>query len=889
MRRVVLVALSVSACLHIAVGQAPLQTTPINSPERVAFEWRSDAADRALEAGLAVSAEGLYRDLLQSPSLTAKELAALKIQLAASLIAQRRFVAAGAVLKEIPAGSQTAVYHLYRAVSAYGTGRNVDQETLIRSLDSVTEAELKAEELPWLYLLRGVRAELMGRSLGARQAFELARSVAVSEMQRAFFDSLILREEILKAPSSEAIAAQVRAQLQRFTGTPAAYPYAKEYAIILNNQGQQEEAIDVIAQELANPRAGYVSQEREQLLLLKGLLYGTDTASGRDALQALVRDGKSREVTGVALQLLARARSDLEQDELTLFLDLMLAEAEPHPLQGQMYYIRSRIALTRAEKMLAAAQTPVERTVAETEARRLFKLAEKDAQLLLEQFPGWSEITNVYRVLAYAALQHRPPQYRAAAAFLIQFRDQSEDLAERQALNRQIGDCYFLNEDYRNAVEFYESAASDESPDGYDGALFLRLVTAQLRGGQIESALQLIDEVNFSESISPADRWRAEWNVVQALQANGRLESALKRVRVLLEGDTSSSVPIALDLRLRWLEVRLSLLAGDQESVKDRVNALLLRVESIPEQALNPSPAEIRLLVTEVLLLKADILIQLGDSAAGMEVLAEIRAGYPESSAAERSYLTEADYHASINEFEVAQGTLLKLSSLYESSDLAPQALFEAGLYCELRGAAYFAEAVRLHQNLIERYPVDPLLFSARLKQGDLLRQMNDFAGAQIIYEDLIRSFPEHPRRYVAELSRADCMLALAKSAEGQLKDVAMALERMIDLPNLPVDFQAEVGYKWGFALLQRDALKEAQEVFMLMAGRFLLDGENATRLGVTGRYWMSRAMLELGSLLEEAGELAEARRVYRKMVAYNLPGRTIAQSRADRLPVVGE
>jgi len=166
---------------------------------------------------------------------------------------------------------------------------------------------------------------------------------------------------------------------------------------------------------------------------------------------------------------------------------------------------------------------------------------------------------------------------------------------------------------------------------------------------------------------------------------------------------------------------------------------------------------------------------------------------------------------------------------------------------------------------------------------------MNDFAGAQIIYEDLIRSFPEHPRRYVAELSRADCMLALAKRAEGQLKDVAMALERMIDLPNLPVDFQAEVGYKWGFALLQRDALKEAQEVFMLMAGRFLLDGENATRLGVTGRYWMSRALLELGSLLEEAGELAEARRVYRKMVAYNLPGRTIAQSRADRLPVVAE
>jgi tetratricopeptide (TPR) repeat protein len=181
------------------------------------------------------------------------------------------------------------------------------------------------------------------------------------------------------------------------------------------------------------------------------------------------------------------------------------------------------------------------------------------------------------------------------------------------------------------------------------------------------------------------------------------------------------------------------------------------------------------------------------------------------------------------------------------------------------------------------------LFFSARLKQGDLLRQMNNFAGAQIIYENLIRLFPEHPRRYVAELSRADCMLALAKNDVAQLKNVAQVLQRLIDLPNLPIDFQAEVGYKWGFALLQHEAFDQAQVVFTLLASRLLLDGENAIRLGVTGRYWMSRTLLELGTRLEAQGQLAEARRVYRKMVAYNLPGRTLAQSRADRLPVVEE
>ena len=196
-------------------------------------------------------------------------------------------------------------------------------------------------------------------------------------------------------------------------------------------------------------------------------------------------------------------------------------------------------------------------------------------------------------------------------------------------------------------------------------------------------------------------------------------------------------------------------MAGDTEGVLERVEQLLARIIALPENVEDPSPAEVRLLRTEVLLLQGDILMGSGDSTGGMAVLSGLRAGYPESSGAERSYLTEADYHASIDDFEAAQATMLKLASLYEDSELAPQALFEAALYCERRGPEHFAAAVRVHHDLTVRYPTDNLLFAARLKQGDLLRQMNDFAGAQIVYEDLIHSFPEHPRRYVAYPSSA--------------------------------------------------------------------------------------------------------------------------------------
>jgi hypothetical protein len=869
-RKGAVAALLLLAFVPSVQGQAPLladRADVLDAQQRLLFDWKVDAANRALNAGLAVLAEGLYLDLLALPGVVADDVADLQIQLAASLIAQRRFVAAGSALQSVPEEARRDLYYLYLGVSAYGNGRNIDQESLTQALGNVAESALKPEELPWLYVLRGLQAELAGRTDQVAAAFQQARVAAVSEAQRAFFTGLILREEILRAPASDALSAEVRGQFERLRGTPSAYPYVRQYAVILHNQGRNTEAIELIAGELANVRSGYASREREQLLLLKGILYGVDTLSGRDALRGLLREGKNREVMAVALQLLARAGSPLERDDLTVFLNVMVAESEPHPLLGQMYYIRSQLALANGETALA----------------------EADARLLLEQFPGLSEITNVYRLLAYAALQRTPAQYRAAADFLIQLRDQAEDVDARQVLNRLIGDCYFLNTDYRNAVDFYQAARYKGVGVDHDGEFFLRLVTAEVRAGQIEAASQLIDEADFSGSISVSDRWRAEWNVAQALQASGELAAALTRVRLLLAEDGNGSVPVALDLRFRWLEARLSLMVGAAAPVQARVDTLLNRIESLPVGASDPSPAEVRLLRTEVLLLQGDILIGLGDSTAGMEVLSGLRTGYAESSAAERSYLTEANYYASIDDFAAAQQTLLKLASQYEASELAAQALFEAALYCERRGPQYFAEAVRVHYDLTERYPQNTLFFLSRLKQGDLLRQMNNFAGAQIIYENLIRLFPEHPRRYVAELSRADCMLALAKNDAEQLKNVAQALQRLIDLPNLPIDFQAEVGYKWGFALLQHEAFDQAQVVFTLVANDFLLDIENAIRLGVTGRYWMSRTLLELGTGLEAQGQLAEARRVYRKMVAYNLPGRTLAQSRADRLPVVEE
>ena len=848
----------------VSEGQIPLQNEQSNrlgEDQQLVLEWRTDAAARLLKSGLAGLASDLYQDLLQLPGLAPQEVADLQLQLARALIAQRQFMSARALLEGVSIEDKPAAYYLYLAVSAYGDGRKVDSSLLKNSLKQVDESALLAEDLPWFHLLEGLTAELSGQPQAVLYAFERARAAAVSETQRAFFDGLILREELLRAPKDESLVKDVYNQWKRLSGTAAAYPFVLQYVVILYNQGAIEEAIEMINQELTTVGSGYDNRQREQLLLLKGVLYGVDTLSGRDTLRALLREGKNREVMAISLQLLSSADRLSGQAELADFLGELISREEPHPLLGQLYYLRSQITLERGE----------------------IELAEADAKLLLEQFPGLNKIINVYRLLAYAALQKDPPQYRAAADLLIQVRDLSEVATNRPIINQLIGDCYFLNKDYQNAVDFYLAARINDENSDRNKELFLRLVTASVRSGQIDVAIKHIDETDFDTSIPATDQWQAEWNVALALQADGQLETALKRLRLLIANENARSVPTALDLRLRWLEARLTMLSGESKAVKQHLDTLFNRIESIPENALESS--ELQLLRTEVLLLKAKYLINAGESTAGIELLQLLRTDFAESSAAEQSYLIEASYYASIGNLKAAQETLLKLASDYESSAIAPQALYEAGIYGERLGPDYLARAVRILDDLTERFPDDPLYFFARLKQGDLLRKMNDFAAAQIIYENLIHSFPEHSQRYLAELSRAECMLALAKEDQEQLRSAALELERLLDMPNLPIDFQVEIGFKWGFALQQLGEREKAQEAFALVSGRFLLDGD--TQIGPTGHYWMSRILFELGKYLEDKGELAEARRLYRKMVAYNLPGRNLAQSRANRLLVI--
>ena len=185
------------------------------------------------------------------------------------------------------------------------------------------------------------------------------------------------------------------------------------------------------------------------------------------------------------------------------------------------------------------------------------------------------------------------------------------------------------------------------------------------------------------------------------------------------------------------------------------------------------------------------------------------------------------------------------------------------------------------------------------MKQGDLLRKLNDFAAARQVYEYLVNNYAGHPDELLAELALADSLFAQGANSPANYESASAIFERLRDLPAAPVDLRAEAGYKWGYQLAKRaqaakaqtereEQTAKAQVVFWSVVDAFLLDPVQAAKLGAKGRYWFSRSLLELGQIHEDAGRLDEAQRAYQLIVDYNLSGAAQARVKLARFRPAG-
>lgn len=845
----------------LLVAELPAQTpSPLVSAQATAAtmpgNWivaESRAYD-ALQAGFPATAAAGYREILTQPALPADARQRMTLALVSALMDAGDLNEAERALQTFD-GLRGSAYQV-RAGLLAATQRRWPQAKA--ALAASKPEEVSGTDRGWWYFLQAMVAESDNDMARRDRAYDEANRAAVSEVQRARFqlgqEQARLRTEV----PTEAQLATYRSNMERFQGTQSGYNWVRTYASALNRAERKTEALTVLQRQLALLPATE-RNTADQFRLLLGMIAGEDSPTGRKALGELVAQGQRPETQRTALYLLARgARTPATREELRRRLSELITPSMNHPIIEDLLLARAHAAL----------------------ADQQYSDADRDAGELLARFPGSPLKAGALGVRL--AVTWERGRYRAAADLVTQIRTTQLPGRERSELGVLLAEAFFRAGDYQSAADAYDAALREAPQVVSAGKLIFQRVLSDIRADRLEAASKLLDEMTTNPSFDAESRWQAEWNLIKALQVRGQTQVALARVEKVLQARAPDAAAPTGELRVRLLWVRAKLsFDSDQFDVAIRqVDELLAALPNAGlDTALRSEVASTGVLV------KAQALFQLKRDDEASKLLDQMRAEYKATKAAVYSYIVQASNYSEKGETVKAQQLLIKLKDDHPESEYAPLAVYEAALCAERRGLeTYLSEAYRLLEDgLVRKYPNDELVFYARLKQGDLLRKLNDFGAARQIYEDLINNQSQHPDVLLAQLALADCLFAQGGNSVVNYESAAAIYERLRDLPSAPIDLRVEAGYKWGYALAKRGQGAKAQTVFWSVVDSFLLDAAQASKLGSKGRWWLSRTLLELGQLLEDANRLDEAQRAYRLVLDQNLSGAALAQSKLAR------
>jgi TolA-binding protein len=572
----------------------------------------------------------------------------------------------------------------------------------------------------------------------------------------------------------------------------------------------------------------------------------------------LLRGALRPETQRLALQLLARgAKSTPEREQLRRELGELIEAPTQNAIMEDLLLVRAKTALED----------------------KAYAPAEEDARALLERYPASANKAAALGVRLAVAWDMK--RFRMAADVIAQLRTVLAPGREHAELGVLMAEAFFRAEDYRNAADAYEASLHEAPLAAPAGVLIFQRVLAEIRADRLEAAAMQLNESAKEAGFDPVNRWQAEWNLVREMQVRGLEQAAQARVENLLAGGTQG-VPEDLRIRLLWLRVKLSFDNGQAEAALRQADELLttLGAGGQLETALRTE------VTSTTRLLKAQALLALGRDGEGYAVLDALRTEFHATAAAEYSYLVQAGHLRLREDLAGAQRLLINFVDTpeYRRSQYAPLALYQAALLLEQQGLdRQLEEAHKLLERLIASYPADDLVFYARLRQGDLLRRLNDFPNARLVYEFLLNNYPGHPDILLAEMAKAESLSAQGVNSVVNYESASAIYERLRDLPSAPVDLRVEAGFKWGSALANRPQPGKAQMVFWSVVNDFLLDQAQAVKLGARGRYWVSRSLLQLGQIHEDAGRLDEAQRAYQLIVDNKLGGVAMAQAKLAR------
>nr|WP_246455623.1 tetratricopeptide repeat protein [Ruficoccus amylovorans] len=511
------------------------------------------------------------------------------------------------------------------------------------------------------------------------------------------------------------------------------------------------------------------------------------------------------------------------------------------------------------------------------------ELAIRDAEQLIERYPGSPLRIDAIRLLAFQAWNATPPRYRTAADYLNQIREALPPGREHRYYGRLVADSFFLNGDYQAAAEVYEAVLNEEPLPKERGDLLLQLVESLIREKRYVEAGDVLNKSFDISDSTPERRWQAEWSLASSMARAGEAEAALSRLRTILDQPAAGTIPPALRLRLRWLEIKLASDLNQYEDIPAMTDSLLAEVGATP--AADVPLADRELIAANAMFLRGRALLRLGRNEQAFATYASLREKFPTSDAAVLSYLEEARYFVAQGIYNEAQLSYRKIADDYPNTPQAAIALYEGAMAAEAQGQERnLTEALKYLEELATKYPAHELVFPARIRQGDILRKLDEFSLAQQTYENLIQQFNgKRPDVYLVELYRANTLMAQAGGEPQRLIAVAADLENLFDRPDAPLDFRLEAGFAWAHCLREAGNRNLAEEALWQVITQGAPGGEVEPTLSPSGRVWLAKSLLRLADMMATDGKPRESVQALEILVRNRLPGWHLAQARLNK------
>ncbi len=859
---VFLVAFLLPLAHAFAQNETPLSIETIDSAqERILRTELLSAAEQAMHNGFYSLAIRFYTQAREGLTVNSTHWKDISLRLTHALLNKADISSASLTLDTI-SPSNDSRYLLCRAIIAQIDGRSDIASNDLKSIDPNQLSEL---EIPWLHLLKALIFDSQKNSEKSLSELKIARDKVNNEAQKARFEILIYRHHILKGRVNDTQLETLKKSMEAYSSQDTGFAFAREYAISLFKRGDTKKALEILEKQRVLARNRDTEDESIFLLLIASM-GEINSPQTQLALDDVLRNGRGRLWQRMALGLLMQNADSPEKISAltTLLSDIINTSSQtnvkPHPLLDEIVFAKALLVFSENKLDEAA----------------------KNAQTVIDRYPGSAMRPEALKMLASIALRHVPPQYRNAANFLNQYRGDIPEGVNRARLSLLIGDCYFLNGDYSNASELYGQVLQNPHAQSLIGIALFQQVLADIRAKNLNSAETHLDAFLKSTKVPPLMLWQAEWNYIDALNKSGNPAQALKRTRTLLNNPLTT-LPSELVLRLMWLDARLTVDTPEVVAVPKITDNILVFLDKLPTTELDENQRAI--LASNTLLLKGQALLKLNNETEALQTFMYLRSKYNGSRPSMSSYIDEARYNIAGGKLIEAQQRFIELADRYPTSEYTPVALYEAAITADQQGLQRtYEEAVTILERLLTKHPQNPIAFYARLKQGDILRKLNRFEAARSRYEEILKLHPDHPQKNEADMALAYTLLAQSRSDPTRLSQTYANLERIFDLPNLASEMRIEAGFQWAHALQIQGNLKRAEEVYWLVLTRFLLKPTQEYTLGVNGRYWLARTVFELATLWEKQNRQEDALTTYSLITTYQLPGIATALARIETI-----